>query len=776
VKIYFAVFFLALPQAFSAPLSVIDDIVQSAIAKHEVPGAVVIVGNKGKVVYRKAFGMRSVEPHKEAMTVDTIFDLASMTKPLVTATSIMRLVELGKVRLSDPVAKYLPEFGQNDKGDITVRQLLTHYSGLREDIDLRGQWSGSEAAFRLVMRERPVLPKGARFLYSDINYLTLGFLVERVSGMKLDAFANKHIFSPLGLQHTGFVPPPSWRAQIAPTEYTNKGMARGLVHDPTARRMGGIAGHAGLFSTADDMAKIAQAFLDRKTILSPLSFEKMTSPEQPPNSNHVRGFGWDIDTPFSGTRGELLPVGSFGHTGFTGTSLWIDPTTSTYIIVLSNAVHPNGKGAAGPMRSKIANAVGAALSLEPSVQSKLEMVSVTGYNEAASSQRRVQVRNGNTKLGIDALEESGFAVLKSAGKKMRIGILTNQTGVNSKGRRTIDVLKHAPGIELVAIFSPEHGIFGTVDTTAINDTVDTTGVRIYSLYGDNDAKRRPPLDVLKTLDAVVFDIQDAGARFYTYATTLGYFVEGVAKAGIELVVLDRPNPITGSYVQGPVSENALKSFTNYMSLPIRHGMTMGELAKMFNGEGKLGAKLKVVPMRGWLRGDWFDSTGAMWINPSPNLRTVNAATLYPGVALVEGTNVSVGRGTDTPFEVLGAPFIKAHELAAHLNARQIQGVRFVPVTFTPEKDAKLGGQNLGGVRIVITDRNSIDAPELGVEIATALRTLYPNDFQQDKMANILANQSVFDAIKAGQDPRNISAAWRDDLENFKAMRKKYLLY
>ena len=345
-------------------------------------------------------------------------------------------------------------------------------------------------------------------------------------------------------------------------------------------------------------------------ILSPLSVEKMTQPEQPPSAPVLRGFGWDIDSPFSSNRGDLLPVGSYGHTGFTGTSLWIDPTTQTYIILLTNAVHPRGKGNAIALRSEVATAVAAALPLTASQKDALRWQSITGYNEAQSAARRMSTRNGNVKTGIDVIEEHGFDVLQIAGRKKRIGLLTNQTGVDAGGRRTIDVLAQAPGVSLDAIFSPEHGVTGTLDTTDVNNSKDAaTGIPVYSMYGAKDAARRPPTDVLKQLDAVVIDIQDAGVRFYTYETTLGYFLEGAAKAGIEVIVLDRPDPITGSFVQGPVSDAGVENFNNYWTVPVRHGMTMGELAKMFNTERNINAKLTVVAMEGWERGDWFDSTG-----------------------------------------------------------------------------------------------------------------------------------------------------------------------
>jgi len=762
-------------------LAVLDSIIQDAIHSGQIPGAVVLIGHNGKVIYRKSFGNRSLEPRREPMTLDTVFDVASLTKVVATTTAVMQLFELGKVRLSDAVEKYIPEFAQNGKQDITVRQLLTHYSGLPPDLDLQSPWQGKDTAFRMAFEEKPQQPTGSGFLYSDINFITLGALVERVSALALDRYAEKNIFAPLKMTHTRFLPDAAWRPKIAPTEYDEHGaMLRGIVHDPTARRMGGVAGHAGVFSTADDLSKFAQSLLGGSRILSPLSVEKMATPEQPPTATTLRGFGWDIDSPFSTNRGELLPVGSFGHTGYTGTSLWIDPTTRTYIILLTNAVHPRGKGSAVALRTKLATAVTAALPLTVSEKERLRWESITGYNEAQTAARHIAVRNTAVKLGIDVLEEHNFEFLLGPagrdGRKKKIGLLTNQTGVDSQSRRTIDVLAQAPGISLDAIFSPEHGASGVLDTTEIGNSRDAaTGVPVYSVYGATDAARRPSVDLLRKLDAVVIDIQDIGARFYTYETTLGYFLEAAAKAGIEVIVLDRPNPVTGSFLQGPVSEPGREGFVNYHPLPVRHGMTMGELAKMFNAERGINARLEVVAMEGWLRGDWYDSTGVGWVNPSPNLRSLTQATLYPGVALVEGTNVSVGRGTDTPFELLGAPWVNARELARYLNERNLSGVRFVPVSFTPTA-SNYAEQKCEGVNIILLERNTLDAPELGIELVSALRKLYPQNYKMDRMIEILANQSVYDAIVQGRDPRRIAQDWQEQLEKFQQLRQKYLIY
>ena len=772
----------------------LDSVVQDAIDTHAAPGAVVIVGHHGKVVYRKAVGMRSLEPTREAMTLDTVFDIASLTKCVATTTSAMVLYEQGKFRLNDPVATYLPEFRGDGKEEITIRELFTHYSGLKPDLDLAPYWEGKTEATRRIFAEKPVNPPGSRFVYSDINFETLGLMVERMSGQPLEVFAQQHVFAPLGMKHTSFrpaQPPPGFVLasgpvnNIAPTEWDDRThqMLRGVVHDPTARRMGGVAGHAGLFSTGDDLALYAQALLDTlrgsdKRLFSSLTAEKMTTPQSPPWATSVRALGWDVDSPFSSQRGELLPVGSFGHTGFTGTSIHIDPVTQTYLIILTNAVHPHVGTAVTNLRSRAANAVANVFATELTSPQKQEQFTITGYNEANASSHRPIARNGKVLTGIDVLEANNFAPLARSGDPRRIGLLTNQSGIDSNGKRDIDVLAMAPGVKLTALFAPEHGAFGALDTTAISDTKDAaTGLPVYSVYGDTDAKRRPSLDILKQLDGVVVDLQDAGVHFWTYESSMAYFLEAAAQAGIEIFVLDRPNPISLAYVQGPLVDESKESFVGYHTIPVRHGMTMGELARLFNAERKINAKLTVVPMQGYLPGDWYDSTGIEWIPPSPNLRSLTANTLYPGVALIEYTNVSVGRGTDTPFEVVGAPWIlgRERELTAYLNAQNIAGVRFVPIVFTPTS-GPFAKEKCGGTNLVLTDRLQLDSPLMGIEIASALRKLFGDTFKIDKMEKLVANQSTLDALKAGTDPHVISESWRDALAQFETRRKPYQLY
>lgn len=775
--------------AYAQDFSPIDRLVETSIANKEIPGAVVVIGHDGKVVFHRAYGMRSLEPTREKMTEDTIFDMASLTKPIATTTSVMELYQRGMFRLSDPVAKYLPEFAQEGKDHITIRDLLTHYSGLPPDVNLKDEWQGKDEGLRRAFASKPLTPPGSEFRYSDINFIVLGALVEKLSGKTLDEYAHENVFEPLGMKHTRFLPPADWIPNIAPTEYDEHNhMLRGVVHDPTARRMGGVAGHAGMFSRADDVSRFAQALLDLLAgkhsdfPLEKLVAEKMTIPEQPATGTQLRGFGWDIESAFSGNRGELFPVGSFGHTGFTGTSLWIDPTSDTYVILLANAVHPHLKKAITPLRGAVATAAAAALDLKGDDLA----AHLTGYNESMAGMRRWAARNGDVKTGIDVLEENNYAELRQLvakhGGHLRAALLTNSTGLDRNGRRTIDILQKdaeaaIPGFKLTRLFSPEHGIRTALDTEDIHDTVDQpSGLPVTSLYGATDAARRPSEQVLSSLDVIIVDIADAGVRFYTYETLTGYMVEAAAKSHVDLLVLDRPDPVGGSFVQGPFSAPGHENYTNYMPEPVRHGMTLGELARFFNGERHLNASLTVVKMKGWERGDWYDSTGLEWTNPSPNLRSLDQATAYPGIGLIEGTNVSVGRGTDTPFLTVGAPWINAREFADALNRRFIPGVRFTPVSFIPAKPYPYAGLVCHGVQLVIIDRNALDAPELGLEFAYLLHKMYAADWKIDKIEGLLVNPELLERLKAGDDPRHLREQWQDQLDTYMDARKAYLLY
>ena len=760
-----------------------------------------LVGRDDAVLYHRAFGNRAVEPSVEPMTEDTIFDLASLTKVVATTTSVMKLIEEGRMRLNDPVSQFVPEFGKYGKSGITIRHLLTHTSGLRPDLELEVEFRGADEAIRRAVEEVPTAAPGERFVYSDINFFLLGDIVRRVSGQRLDAYAQAQIFEPLAMKETRFLPPESWRPRIAPTEPCRElewpcsatpasatspkrdagaAFLRGIVHDPTARRMDGVAGHAGLFSTAADLSRFCRMLLGggrlgTSRVLSAAAVVRMTSPSTPPEMRAVRGLGWDIDSSYSSNRGEFFPIGSYGHTGFTGTSLWLDPATKSYVIFLSNRVHPDGKGDVTALRGKVATVAAAALLSADDLARRREP-SAGGAARAFQSGGSAAGRPAESfapreavLAGVDVLAAENFAPLK--GK--RVALLTNQTGRSTSGESTIDLLARAPGVSLVSLFSPEHGIRGVLDESVPSSRDEKTGLTIHSLYG---ATRRPTDAMLSGIDTIVVDLQDIGARFYTYPATVGYILEEAAKRKIAVVVLDRPLPIDGFDVEGPFPDPSAIGFNAYLRMPIRHGLTLGELARLFNGERQIAADLTVVPMRHWRRDYWFDQTGLPWANPSPNMRTMVAATVYPGVGGIEGTNISVGRGTDTPFEQLGAPWADGRALASALNARALPGIQFYPVAFTPAAGAKFGGQSCRGVFLIVTDRDRLRPVRVGLEIAAALSQLYGAQFRLEDAAALFGSTSTLQRIRAGDDPAAIAASWAGDEAAWRLTRAKYLLY
>jgi uncharacterized protein YbbC (DUF1343 family)/CubicO group peptidase (beta-lactamase class C family) len=779
-------------------LSRMEAAIQTSIEKKELPGAVVVVGRHGRVVWRKAYGARALEPQREAMTTDTIFDLASLTKIVATSTSIMMLIEQGKVRLADPVVQFIPEMKGDGRDAITIEQLLTHMAGFAPDFDLRERWSGYDEALKHLYHEPLRNPPGTRFVYSDINYIALGEVVHRVSGQMLDEFARKNIFAPLGMRDTGFHPEAKFSSRIAPTEKRRGQMnylgdtganagaegeqwLRGQVHDPTSFRMGGVAGHAGLFSTADDLAIFCQMILNGGVyngarILSPMAVATMTRPHAVSETGAARGLGWDVATSFSTNKGDLFPLGSFGHTGFTGTSMWIDPASDSFVIFLSNRVHPDGKGDVGPLRGRVASIVAGSITdttvaraNEESARAAVELLaSIARLNPNNSPAGANTVTDAQVLNGIDVLARDGFKQLAG----MRLGLITNQTGRDRAGRSTIDALFKAPGVKLTALFSPEHGIRGLADEKVSDTKDEQTGLPIYSLYGET---RRPKPEQLRDLDALVFDIQDVGVRFYTYISTLGYLIEEAAKAKLPVFVLDRPNPINGVDVEGPLADADKLSFTAYHTIPVRHGLTVGELARLYNEERHLGADVRVIKMENWRRAMWFDATNLTWINLSPNMRSVTEAALYPGIGLLETTNLSVGRGTNTPFEVIGAPWLDGQKLASHLNARNIPGVRFVPVRFTPGSSV-FKNEECGGVNILITDRSRFRSVLTGIEVAVALHRLFPTEWKIDGYSHLLVNADAFERLKRGDSAAEITRSWATALENFRRARTSFLLY
>lgn len=755
----------------------VDREIEHAIHEGLIPGAVVLIGQDGRVVYQKAYGSRALVPHREPMTLDTIFDIASLTKVVATTPAIMRLFEQGQIRLNDPVTRYLPEF-QGGHSDITIRNLMTHFSGLRPDLDLKPAWSGYENGVHRALIDKPEGPPGVQFVYSDINFILLAEIVHRLSGEMLNDYAREHVFEPLGMHDTMFLPRASLRPRIAPTEIdpeTGQPL-RGVVDDDTARHMGGVTGNAGVFSTAADLAKFAQMMLDDGVgndgvgngvrLFSAATVRKFASPQSPADQPILRGLGWDIDSPYSSNRGELFPIGSYGHTGYTGTSLWIDPFSRSYVILLTNAVHPHRGHSTISLRSRVATIAAASFGIAT------PEVKLTGYNETIVGpgvHREVEPK-AQVFTGLDALATDNFAQLR--GK--RIGLITNQTGISRDGQRNVDLMR-AAGIQVTALFSPEHGLQGAEDRPDVADATDSaTGLPVFSLY--RAASKRIDPRMLDNVDALVFDIQDVGARFYTYSCTMLYAMEAAAQKHLPFLVLDRPNPITGVRVEGPLLDSDLQSFTGCFEIPVRHGMTLGELASMANSERKLGVDLHVIPMRGWDRGEWFDSTGLPWVNPSPNMRSLTEALLYPGVALLEASsNYSVGRGTDSPFELIGADWVRGTDLAELLNSRFIPGVRVYPTRFRPVS-SNFAGKTIEGVRFIITNRDTFDSTRFGLELAFALNKLYPGKLDWEANRFLIGNHAVLKELKEGIDPQTIVQEMEDSLDGFAGRRQRYLLY
>jgi uncharacterized protein YbbC (DUF1343 family)/CubicO group peptidase (beta-lactamase class C family) len=840
----------------------IDEVITADIAARKVRGAVVIVGQRDRVLYRKVFGDRAVEPSREAMTFDTIFDAASLTKVVATTTSAMILIEEGRLRLNDRVADYIPGFERYGKQSITIRHLMTHMSGLRPDVDWSYDWVGYDKAIELAIDEVPTSAPNERFVYSDINYFLLGHIISKIAGKPLNEFAATRIFEPLGMKDTMFLPPASLRLRIAPTErcpppflsmesrdvkaaalydpcispsassgsspdagtgtgttakpgaVAERPMIRGVVHDPTSRRMGGVAGHAGLFTTADDLATFCRMLLNGGEvevdgrdvrILSPLGVARLMAPSTPGSERNVRGLGWDMDSSFSANRGELLPLGSIGHTGFTGTSVWMDPQTGAYVVFMSSRLHPDGKGDVTPLRARVATIAAAALTDVPSltelkggagrdfgpgpaaappapwppVVTQPASAATGGGTGLGTGGVGIGVggtgtpgaaASGNVLTGIDVLRAENFARLK--GKK--IGLVTNQTGRARDGRSTIDLFFEAKNVlTLVALFSPEHGIRGTLDQEDVASTKDEkTGLTINSLYG---ATRKPTPQMLEGIDTLVVDIQDIGTRFWTYESTVANVMEAAAAQKIEVVLLDRPNPINGFAIEGPTLDADNLSFVGPFTMPTRHGLTMGELAMLLNSERKIHAKLTIVQMQHWNRDMWFDQTGLPWINPSPNMRNMLQATLYPGVGTIEYTNISVGRGTDTPFEHVGAPWIDGVALAANLNARHLPGIQFYPTSFTPAS-SKYEKELCQGVFMMVSDRTALRPVRVGMEIAAALKRLYPDQYKLELTDKLIGSRQTATRVLSGDDPAEVAAVWAADEARWRLLRSKYLLY
>lgn len=420
-------------------------------------------------------------------------------------------------------------------------------------------------------------------------------------------------------------------------------------------------------------------------------------------------------------------------------------------------------GAMEPLRPRMSNEWRFPLSIAVATALLLSSPSTT-----PAGQRGGKTHVARVQTGLDVLEAEKFVPLK--GK--RVGLITNHTGMDSQERSTVQLLAHAQGVKLVALFSPEHGIAGHSDDRVATSRDASTGLPIYSLYGEH---LRPTDEMIQGIDALVFDVQDAGVRFYTYTSTMAYCMEEAAKHNIAFFVLDRPNPIGGEIVEGPMLDPEKTSFVAYYPLPVRYGLTIGELAQLFNTENRINAQLKVIPMKNWRRNYFFESTGIRWVPPSPNLRTPKGAILYPGLEILQSAGVSIGRGTEAPFEEFGAPWINGEEVAAELNAKNLPGMRFTNQPFIPVSGL-YAGQHCGGVGIRVTDRAAVRSMTMGLEIASLLLKKYPEHFQAAKIVELLGNDETVAQLQSGTSPAEIAAGWSKSLSEFDTVRRRYFLY
>ena len=761
---------LAQPFDFSA----VDDAVNDAVASGDIPGAVVLVGRRDETLYRRAWGSRAVVPQPLPMLPDTIFDIASLTKPLGTTLAVMSLVERGAIKLDAPLGKYLKEFRSSAFSQVTIRRMLTHSAGFPA-IPPPGTLVGGfpRAAAALAAKPLEYAP-GTASQYSDTGFMLLAEVVRRVGKEPLDRYLRRVLFDPLHLSDTTFHPTQSMLPRVAPTEFSEGTLLQGRVHDPRARLLGGVAGHAGMFSTVDDLARLCRMLVDQgrsggRRVLRAETVRLMWM--RAPDGDGGRTLGWDMVSPFSRTMAPFFPPASVGHTGFTGTAVWIDPATRTYMLILTNRVHPSGGGAARirELRARVAAAVGAELFVgTPSPAAANAPAGADDGTAAAVAPPPAATVGPRVRSGLDTLVQQSFTML--AGHT--VALVTNQTGVDAEGRRGIDLIAGAPNVRLQAIFSPEHGVTGAANSDVPHGRDAATGRPIWSLYGPT---RRPTPEMLRGVSLLVFDVQDVGARYYTYLTTLVYVMEEAGRLGIPVVVLDRPNPITGRVVEGPLMDADLRSFTAPYTIPVRTGLTIGEFARMVVDERKLPVSLTVVPLSGWERSRWYDETGLPWVNPSPNIRSVTQALLYSGIGLLEATNLSVGRGTDTPFEVIGAPWMDGERVAALLNRRRLAGVRFEPARFTPLGDI-YARVSCGGIRFVVTDRDAIRPVTVALAVAGALGEAHRDQWRPEGIQNLLVNRSTMWALLR-REPLPRLEAWAEmDRSSFLNRRASYLIY
>lgn len=745
------------PVAIRLPVDVeraIDDAVFAAIDARQLPGAVIAIGRRDGLAFLRDYGARAIDPEFEPNDIDTIYDLASLTKPVGTATALAILADRGLLSFDDPVARFIPAFAAGGKERITIRQLLEHTGGL-PSVDSLRDYEGEtrEESLARIFAVQPVHPPGQRVLYSDLGFIVLGETVARVANEPLDAFIAREILGPLEMRSSSFRPSQDWISRVAPTERAERRlgvMIRGEVHDPRAFRLGGVAGNAGLFASAPDLARFARAMLgggelEGHRILRAERVQELITARRLPGG-FENGLAWDMRSRAEARRAGGMSEASYGHLGWTGTSIRIDPRHDVFVIVLSNDVHPNGRGDVRPLASTLERIV------------------------AGSAERILPAPRGDIRAGIDVEARDGFPRLQAR----RVALVTHDAARARDGRRTLDVLVRG-GVDIRRVLAPEHGLDTTREGHVRDGRDRRTDLPVHGLFGPT---RRPSDTMLADIDTVVIDLVDVGARFYTYASTMRETLVATAShPELRVVILDRPNPLGGALIEGPLRDPELRSFVNYHPLPLRHGLTLGELARLLDSELELGLgeRLDVVRVEGWERASTALDLGPRWNPPSPNLPNLDAVLLYPALALLEGTDLSVGRGTSEPFSVLGAPWANAERVLEVLAGLDIPGVAFEAARFRP-RNARHRGRVCHGIRVRITSANDYRAARTGLALVRAMLTVHRERIALERVLPLLGSRQLLDALVDGSSLDELVSSASADAAIFETRRAPFLMY
>jgi uncharacterized protein YbbC (DUF1343 family) len=726
----------------TSPPNPLQQWLETAVRRAKAPGASAYVGRHDETLFSGFTGQRQLLPESKPVESDTLYDLASLTKVIATTTAVMRLRDEGALDLDQPVGEVVPVPAFRA---FTFRHLLTHTSGLIG----YDTWYKEVSSINEILQRLSTLPlaspPGVRRVYSDFGFMLLGKAVELLAGDSLDAYCRKHIFAPMAMFDTTYRPPEDWRNRCAATEQSAwRGRVMvGEVHDEHAYAVGGVSGHAGLFSTVGDVAKFCRALLHGH-LLPRKTLDEMATLGQVP-SYPWQGLGWKIDPWRESTDGFLPSRAAIGHTGWTGTNLWIDRASGLYAILLSNTCHPS--------RTQRDNRL-------------LRRVFFTG----ASSAHRFGAINVHT--GLDRVLWDSFESLR--GK--RVAVLTNLAAVDQLGRPLPEVFALDPSVSIKRYFSPEHGFHGQ-EEAGRRVKKQSAPAPVISLYGD---QKRPTPAQLADIDLLVVDLPDVGARYYTYPATMKACLEACAEARKPVLVLDRPNPLGGVVLEGPVTRQ-VGSDVCWGPVPIRHGMTLGELALFFKATVFANTKLdvRVSLLDGWTRERWFDECSLPWMPPSPNLPTAETALLYVGMCLFEGVNLNEGRGTDTPFKLIGAPWLDAERAAAAIDPLEAIGCQIEVSDYTPRpipgKSSHPVYENelCQGISLRVTDPAQIRPFTLAVALLRAIRRNHPDQFAWKPFFDILAGGPwLREKIEAGTPALDLAQMLEPDLKTFDHRRPK----